>query len=51
MYRKRRKWYHKPVKRVSPTQFRELRRTALAQPALIDVLEIFSGKVIEIRVI
>lgn len=48
--RYKRKWYQKkPVSRVSPSQFLELKRQALAQPILIDVLEIFSGKIIDIK--
>lgn len=47
-YRKR--WYQdEPVSRVSPQAFVKLKREALAQPILIDVLEIFSGKVIDIK--
>ena len=46
----RRKWHvYKPVSRVSPKEFIKLKREALAQPILIDVLEIFSGKIIDIK--
>lgn len=48
--RYKRKWKtYKPISRVSPKEFIKLKREALAQPILIDVLEIFSGKVIDIK--
>lgn len=50
----KKKWYRrqrKTIKVVSPVEYVKLRRVALAEPLLVDILEIFNGKILEVKAI